>query len=70
MEHYDGQVERPVPGPHQIVVQLLDPRLVRDRGEGERARARRLGTSGSTSTNQTPKRGAASAATASTASPA
>jgi hypothetical protein len=39
----DGQVERPVPGPHQIVVQLLDPRLVRDGGEGEWARAWRLG---------------------------
>jgi hypothetical protein len=39
----DGQVERPAPGPHQIVVQLLDPRLVRHGRVGEWARARRLG---------------------------
>ena len=39
----DGKVERPMPGPHQVVVQLLDPRLVRDGGVGEWARARRLG---------------------------
>jgi hypothetical protein len=38
----DGQVERMMAGPDEVVVQLLDARLVRDGRVGERPRRRRL----------------------------